>query len=65
MGPTFTTCPAIGGCSPAPTGHVVDVAVLVTDRANARIDQVVADVVDNRATIEQAKGALARLRIRR
>ena len=37
-------------------GHVVDVGVLVTDRANARIDRAVADVVANRATIEQAKG---------
>jgi hypothetical protein len=40
-------------------GHVVDVGVLLTDRANARIDRAVADVVANRATIEQAKGALS------
>jgi hypothetical protein len=40
-------------------GHVVDVGVLVTDRANARIDRAVADVVANRARIEQAKGALS------
>jgi GTPase len=40
-------------------GHVVDVGGLVTGRANARIDQAIADVVANRATIEQAKGALS------
>jgi hypothetical protein len=40
-------------------GHVVDLGALVTDRANERIDRAVADVVANRATIEQAKGALS------
>jgi hypothetical protein len=40
-------------------GHVVDVGVLGAERANDRIDRAVAEVVANRATIEQAKGALA------
>lgn len=39
-------------------GHVVDVGALGADRADERIDRAVAEVVANRATIEQAKGAL-------
>lgn len=40
-------------------GHVVDIGALGPERANDRIDRAVADVVANRATIEQAKGALS------
>lgn len=40
-------------------GHVVDIGALGPDQANDRIDRAVADVVANRATIEQAKGALS------
>ena len=40
-------------------GHVVDVGALGADRADERIDRAVAEVVANRATIEQAKGALS------
>ena len=40
-------------------GHVVDIGALGPEQANDRIDRAVADVVANRATIEQAKGALS------
>jgi hypothetical protein len=40
-------------------GHVVDISALGVDQANDRIDRAVAEVVANRATIEQAKGALS------
>jgi hypothetical protein len=40
-------------------GHVVDIGALGSDVANDRIDRAVAEVVANRATIEQAKGALS------
>ena len=40
-------------------GHGVDVGALGPGQANDRIDRAVADVVANRATIEQAKGALS------
>jgi hypothetical protein len=40
-------------------GHVVDVEAIGAERADERIDRAVAEVVANRATIEQAKGALS------
>jgi hypothetical protein len=40
-------------------GHVVDIGALGSDVANDRIDRAVAEVVANRATIEQAKGVLS------
>lgn len=40
-------------------GHVVDVDAVGAEREDERIDRAVAEVVANRATIEQAKGALS------
>jgi hypothetical protein len=40
-------------------GHVVDLGALGAEYRNERIDREVAEVVANRATIEQAKGALS------
>lgn len=40
-------------------GHVVDVEAVGAERADEQIDRAVAEVVANRATIEQAKGALS------
>ena len=40
-------------------GHVVDVEAIGAERADEHIDRAVAEVVANRATIEQAKGALS------
>ncbi len=40
-------------------GHVVDVEAIGAERADERIDRAVAEVVANRAMIEQAKGALS------
>lgn len=40
-------------------GHVVDVGTIGAEWADERIDRAVAEVVANRATIEQAKGALS------
>jgi len=40
-------------------GHVVDLTGVLEERLNERLDQAVSEVVAHRASIEQAKGALA------